>query len=250
MNADATTEVAKVLEVRSLSAGYGGMEVLRDVALSVDSGEVVALVGGSGAGKTTLARCLSGAHAPSQGEVLIKGNISVLPQDAAATMNPRMRAQEVIAEPLAMTGADRHTIDARSREVCLSTGVAGDLLPRLPHQLSGGEARRVGIARALITRPSLLLLDEPLSSLDLPAQLATLELIRRLSNENGLAIFVISHDIVAVAGYCDRLIVMDGGAIVESGPPQELLKAPSHPATVALLAAVPGRLRGFVSGKR
>jgi oligopeptide/dipeptide ABC transporter ATP-binding protein len=227
------------------------------VSLHVCPGETVALVGESGSGKSTLGRMLLGLEAPTEGEIRFRGEalqtlsgegtkkfrrlVQVVFQDSGAALNPRRTIGQSVELPL------RHNLslppgEARARADALLERV--ELAParfrdRLPHELSGGQRQRVGIARAVACRPAFVVADEPVSALDVSVRAQVLKLMRDLQAEYGLSYLFITHDLGVVRAIADRVAVMYRGAIVESGPAAPLLRAPRHPYTQALLAAVP-----------
>ncbi|RKK02938.1 dipeptide ABC transporter ATP-binding protein [Pseudoroseomonas wenyumeiae] len=227
--------------------------------LDIHPGEALGLVGESGCGKSTLARLASRLIEPDAGEVLLEGQpIQAIPpaafaaspwrraiqmvfQDPAGSLNPRFTAFDCIADPLrqllpAEGAAARR---ARVEAAAAQAGLPPALLPRYPHQLSGGEKARVGIARAMAVEPRLLVLDEPTASLDAPVQALVLRLLARLRRQAGVALLFISHDLHLVRLLCDRVAVMYLGQVVEEGPARQVFTAPRHPYTAALLSALP-----------
>jgi oligopeptide/dipeptide ABC transporter ATP-binding protein len=232
------------------------------VDLVLGRGESVGLVGESGCGKSTLARLLARLHDPSEGSIGFEGrDIGAIPardfatspdrariqlvfQDATDSLDPRQTARDAIAEPmrrLGSAGAGQGTdLDARVQRVAEEVGLPPELLGRFPHQLSGGQRARVGIARALAPEPSLLILDEPTAALDVSVQAVVLQLLARLRRERGLTYLFVSHDLNVVRLLCDRVVVMYLGRIVEEGPAAEVFATPGHPYTRALLSAIPG----------
>jgi peptide/nickel transport system ATP-binding protein len=227
---------------------------LAGVDLQLAGGSRVGLVGGSGSGKTTLLRCLLALDPPDSGQVTCDGRlvrpgparslrwfrrlVQYVPQDPASSLNPRMSVADLVAEPLrrlAVPGQHPALVAAALTRVELP----GDLAGRRAGELSGGQAQRVALARAVVTRPALLLADEPVSGLDLPLRNSVLSVLARLSAEHGTGIVLVSHDLSAVAQLCERVVVLDGGRVVEDRSTTDLLRDPRHPASQALLAAVP-----------
>lgn len=213
------------------------------VSLQLQQGEMLALVGESGCGKSTLARMAVGLLAPDSGERITTVPplaIQMIFQDAAAALNPRLRVQELLAEAPRVHGLIRR--DEENRRVAAwleQVGLDADLASRLPHQLSGGQKARVGIARALAVQPAVLVCDEILASLDVLLQAQMMRMLRELQQGLGLACLFISHDLAVVQAISDRVAVMYRGRIVESAPTAELFAQPRHPYTRTLLAAMP-----------
>ena len=254
---------AKLLEVDSISCRFplGGGRWLRavdGVSFAVAAGEAVALVGESGCGKSTLARLINRLVEPESGRILLGGrDIGSIPvnrfardparagvqmvfQDATDSLDPHHTAHRAIASPItSLLRLNRGETDTRVREAASLAGLPADLLPRYPHQLSGGQKARVGIARALATRPTLLVLDEPTSALDVSVQAVVLRLLDDLRTRLGVALLFISHDLNVVRLLCSVVLVMYRGQVVESGPAGRVFAAPRHPYTQALVDAIP-----------
>lgn len=229
------------------------------VSFSIQPGECVGLVGESGSGKSTLVRVLTRLLDPTAGTIHFAGqDIGAIParrfahrperarlqmvfQDPTDSLNPRFTAMAAIAEPLRCLGHMRQRAHRRQRvqELAELVGLPPELLERFPHQLSGGQKARVGIARAIALQPDLLVLDEPTSALDVSVQAVILRLLASLRQRLGMSYLFISHDLNVVRLLCDRVLVMYRGTIVESGPAARLFTAPEHAYTQALLAALP-----------
>lgn len=222
------------------------------VSLAIDAGECVALVGPSGCGKTTLARMIVGLDTASAGHIeldgasyrgrdlppLLRASLSLVFQDPFSSFDPRMRIRDSVAEPLRLLGAAaREEHEERLREAVEAVGLDVAMLGRYPHEFSGGQRQRLAIARALVTRPRLLVLDEPVSALDVSLRGEVLNLLARLRGEHGLSYLIISHDLDMVAAMADRVLVMDAGRIVEQGTPDQLFANPQHSLTKALMVA-------------
>nr|BFD81247.1 ABC transporter ATP-binding protein [Streptomyces sp. Xyl84] len=247
---------APALRVTALGATYGAHRAVHHADLQVHGGETVALVGESGAGKsTTLARIIA-LCAPESGriEVLgqdtarltrsgarrLRGRVQMVLQDPAASLDPRMTIARIIAEPLEAQGAPAAHVASRTAELLAQVELDPRTAGRLPHQLSGGQVQRVALARALAVRPELLLLDEPVSALDVCVQAGIIALLRRLTSAPGSpACLLVSHDLAVVRQLADRVVVMYGGRTVESGTVDAVFDRPRHPYTRALLSAVP-----------
>jgi oligopeptide/dipeptide ABC transporter ATP-binding protein len=214
------------------------------------------VVGESGCGKSTLARCVLRLLDATSGRIEFDGeDISTLPtrrlhalrkdaamvfQDPYGSLNPRLRVGAIVAEPLRTHDyGDRAEIEGRVRELLQLVGLNREHFNRFPHEFSGGQRQRIGIARALALNPKLVVCDEPVSALDLSAQAQILNLLADLRDDRKLAYLFITHNLDIVRRFCDRVIVMYLGAVVESAPVAELFAAPRHPYTRALLAATP-----------
>jgi oligopeptide/dipeptide ABC transporter ATP-binding protein len=227
-------------------------------SLSVDvhPGETVALVGESGSGKSTVARCIVRMVEPTAGAVAVDGrdtgrltqhelsrvygDVQMVFQDPNSSLNPRMSVRQVLTEPLRLhTGLDKAARARRVSELLELVGLRDEHLDRYPSELSGGQRQRVGIARAIAVSPKVLLLDEPTASLDVSVRGQILELLRELQQSQQLAYLFISHDLEVVRRVSDRVMVMYLGAIVESGPAEEIFGHPTHPYTQALLSSAP-----------
>lgn len=231
---------------------------LKPTDLVVEDGERVAIVGGSGSGKTTMVRAMLGLQKPSSGDVLfrdrsilglrerqrgwLRASASMVFQDPNSSLDPRMRLADIIGEPLrSPVLRGRGDVPAFGRSV-LESAVAGvgldvDMLDRFPHQLSGGQRQRAAIARALISDPALLVADEPVSALDVSVRAQVLNLLTDEVRMRSLALVLVSHDLSVVRHQCQRMIVLHEGAIVEQGEVAAVLDRPQHPYTGALIEA-------------
>jgi peptide/nickel transport system ATP-binding protein len=250
---------------RRLFGGGTGVSAVDGVDLDVGAGETVAVVGGSGSGKTTLGRAMLRLIPATGGEIRFRGRqVTAAPdhdfrlaaqlvfQDPYSSLDPRMRAGEIVAEPLRhvpqLTAAER---DRRVEAMLDEVGLAG-FTQRWPHELSGGQRQRIAIARAIVRHPAFVVADEPVSALDMTIQAQVLKLFARLQAQYGFACLFISHDLAAVEQVADRVVVMQGGRIVEQGSRDDIFDRPQHDYTKALLAAAPALdfagPRAFASG--
>jgi len=253
--------VTAVLELRDIVKVFGSrgttLRALDGVSLTIERGTTYGLVGESGSGKSTLARCALQLITPTSGISLFEGhdlqalgrrglsearaNMGVVFQNPAAALNPRMRVAAVVAEPLIThTKLRKQFLRDRVLELLDEVGLAPEYAHRLPHQLSGGQCQRVGIARALAMRPRLIVLDEPTSALDVSVQAQILNLLRELRVRHDLTFLLISHDLDVVRYMSDSVGVMCRGRMVEEGPASFVLETPQHQYTQALLAATSG----------
>jgi oligopeptide transport system ATP-binding protein len=233
------------------------LQAVSDVSLEVAAGETLGLVGESGSGKSTLARAILGTVPTSDGVVRWRGealtalspterrrfgrDIQMVFQDPLAALNPRMTIGEIVAEPLRthmpeMTEAARKTKVMQTLE---RVGLLASQLNRYPHEFSGGQCQRIGIARALVTDPQLVICDEPVSALDVSVQAQVVNLLQDLQREMGLSLLFIAHDLSVVQHVSTRIAVMYLGRLVEEAPARALIADPKHPYTQALIAAAP-----------
>jgi oligopeptide transport system ATP-binding protein len=246
-----------LLRVIDLRVEFGAHAALCDVSFELFAGETLGLVGESGSGKSTLARAILRLVDVSRGSVVWRGqdlqscdaaalrrlrrDLQIVFQDPLASLNPRMTVGEIIAEPLRIfePGWDADVRRARVGEMLERVGLAADMRGRYPHEFSGGQCQRIGIARAMILSPKLLICDEPVSSLDLSIQGQIVNLLLDLQRDAGTAMLFISHNLAVVRHLSHRILVMYSGRLVEIADRDALFAAPIHPYTRALLAAVP-----------
>jgi peptide/nickel transport system ATP-binding protein len=223
------------VQYRSHGRRSSPVQALDGVSLSVGRGETLAIVGESGCGKTTLLRSIAGLIEPAAGTIRFEGKLGMVFQDPQGSLNPRRRVGKTLERAL------RDHPDARGEVPRLleRVGLDPSLGSRFPHELSGGQRQRIGIARALANAPALVLLDEPVSSLDASLRRGVIELLDRMQDELGCAYVVVSHDLGAVEAVADRIAVMHAGEIVELGSAADVLERPQHPYTRELLAARP-----------
>ena len=239
----------KELEIRNLSVRYGSRTIVEGASFLVPPRSAFGLVGESGSGKSTLARAICGLVPAVSGRVLVDGKplrerrgpspIQMIFQNPGASLNGRMSVGASIAEAFRSRPVDGKAQAEKVAGYLQLVGLSPDLAPRLPATLSGGQKQRVAIARALAAEPAVLVADEITSALDLSVQAAMLNLMADLRERLGLTILFISHNLAAVRYLCDRTAVMLDGRILETGPSEELIKAPTHDYTRALIDAVP-----------
>jgi peptide/nickel transport system ATP-binding protein len=216
-----------------------------DVSFSVEEGEVVGLVGESGCGKSTLGRMVAGILEPSAGSVRYRGGkpglkVQMIFQDPFASLNPRMRVRDIVGEAPVVHGLVRkEDLDGYLDGLLVRCGLDPGYKPRYPHQFSGGQRSRIGIARALAVKPEFLVCDEAVAALDVSIQAQILNLFMQLRRDLGLTYLFISHDLGVVEHLSDRVVIMYLGRVVESAGSDEIFRAPNHPYTEALLKQVP-----------
>lgn len=233
------------------------VQALNGVSLSLQAGRSLGIVGESGSGKSTLARCVMALDAPTAGTVHFQGqdlnalrpaalraarrDFQMVFQDPYGSLDPRMRVGRIVAEPLAALAerVDAATQRRRTAEALEAVGLRATDAAKYPHEFSGGQRQRIAIARALVTRPKLIVADEPVSALDVSVQAQVLNLLADLQAEFGITYLLISHDLAVVEHLCDEVAVMHQGRIVERGAPADLFAHAAHPYTQQLLAAVP-----------
>jgi ABC-type glutathione transport system ATPase component len=258
---------APLLEVENLTKDYvlprerllqapGKVHALNGVSFTIQAGRSLGIVGESGSGKSTLARLVMALDQPTSGQVRMLGrDLHALPreelrsarrdfqmvfQDPYGSLDPRQPVERIVAEPLsAQGGMARDEQHQRASEALQAVGLRASDLRKYPHEFSGGQRQRIAIARALITRPRLIVADEPVSALDVSVQAQVLNLMLDLQAEFGITYMLISHDLAVVHHLCDDVAVLWQGRIVEQGPPERLFTAAQHPYTRTLLAAVP-----------
>jgi len=244
----------------SLSALINGdrdpfVDAVNSVSLQIGEGETYGLVGESGSGKTTLARSIIGLVKPQEGSIRydgteligmpsaqmkkFRGIVGTMFQDPVGSLSPRMTIRSLLAEPFKIHGMTGRDLGQEVNRLLEMVGLNRDFGSRHPHQLSGGQARRVGVARALALNPKLIIADEPTAGLDVSVQGEILNLLGKLQAELGISILVITHNLNVVRHITDRMGIMYFGRIVEQGPTSTMFDQPSHPYTLALLSANP-----------
>ena len=242
-----------LFELDHVSFGYArDRPVLNDVSLSIARGRNLGIVGESGSGKTTLLRLLLGLERPTAGSIRFgdavlestnrhfmrnyRRSVQAVFQEPYSSLDPRQKVRDIVAEPLRSLHIDRPHLEA-VREALLSVGLTEEAMYRYPHEFSGGQRQRIAIARAIVARPELVLADEAVSALDLSTRVTIVELLRALAKD--MTLLLVSHDLGVVAALCEDIVILERGRIVESGLTRDVLDAPQHPYTKALIASVP-----------
>ena len=229
------------------------IDVLDSVSLSLASGETLGLVGESGSGKTTLARAILGLSPVSAGTITFNGaelrskqsfaamrrSSAMMFQDPVASLSPRMSVGALLTEPFIIHNVAMQNRKVRAEELLNRVGLSNDMASRYPHELSGGQARRVGVARALALHPKLVIADEPTAGLDVSVQGEILNLMTELKTVMGLSYLIITHNLAMVRHVSDRIAVMYLGRLIEVGPTREVFKKPLHPYAKSLIASEP-----------
>lgn len=249
-----------LLSATGIEVAYGAgrkIKVLHGVDLHIARGETLGIVGESGSGKTTLGRALLRLVDTTAGRIMFDGtDITSLPetamrplrrrmqmifQDPMSSLNPRHSIRKILTGPLLLHGIATSQSDAsrQAAQIVERVGLPAACLERSPHELSGGQRQRVGIARAVILKPDFVLADEIVSGLDVSTQAQVLKLVAELSREMGLALAFISHDLSVIRAICDRVMVLQGGKVVEEGPCRTVFEAPKSAYTQTLLDAIP-----------
>ena len=252
----------------SLFAKAGHIQALNDVSFQLAAGKSMGVVGESGSGKSTLARLIMALEKPTQGKVLFKGqDLNALPQDALrrarsdfqmvfqdpyGSLDPRQKVLRIVSEPLSSTlnnpsgqalnaqALSAQDLKDRAAQALTEVGLRASDLDKYPHEFSGGQRQRIAIARALITRPSLIVADEPVSALDVSVQAQVLNLMMDLQERYGLSYLFVSHDLAVVNLMCDDVLVLQHGQLVEAGSADDIFLRPQHPYTQELLSANTG----------
>ena len=254
--------MSTLVKIEHLKKVYGHsksdrVEVLKDVSFSFEQGEIIGLIGASGAGKSTIGKILAGLESPSSGLIYFDNveltglkakkrrsfakDIQMIFQDPYESLSPRMKIHELVEEPLIIQKIESNK-EKRSQLVKEALSFVSldpiKYLDRYPHELSGGERQRVGVARAFVCKPKLIIADEPTSMLDTSLRLELIQLLQRMNEEFNTSYVFITHDIALTNGFCDRIIVLHQGEIVDEGPTEKVINEPTHPFTKSLIEAL------------
>lgn len=244
----------------------GALQALADVSFTLQPGKSLGVVGESGSGKSTLARLVMALDTPTEGQVVFKGvdvhqtrgpalrqlrsGFQMVFQDPYGSLDPRQKVLAIVTEPIKtlVEPADGRTeLRDRAAQALSEVGLRSADLDKYPHEFSGGQRQRIAIARALITRPALIVADEPVSALDVSVQAQVLNLMMDLQDRYGLSYLFVSHDLAVVNLMCDDVLVLQSGRVVEQGPASQIFKQAEHPYTRKLLAAIPGQPPSFLT---
>ncbi|MBI1495517.1 ABC transporter ATP-binding protein [Halocynthiibacter styelae] len=247
--------MSAILDVNDLQTSYGSVNVLAGVSFSVQPGETYAMVGESGSGKTTVIRAIAGLAPAQAGSVKFDGqeirglseramrplrkDIAMMFQDPIGSLSPRVTVRNLITEPYRIQGMKEKDIDAEAKRLLALVNLPSHFADRYPYQLSGGQARRVGVARALALEPKLILADEPTAGLDVSVQGELLNLLNDLRDRLGLSMVIITHNLNVVRHIADRMGILYLGRLVEEGSTEAIFDEPRHPYTHCLLSANP-----------
>lgn len=231
--------------------------VLKDVSFSFEQGEIIGLIGASGAGKSTIGKILAGLESPSSGSIYFEDveltalktkqrrsfakHIQMIFQDPYESLSPRMKICDLVEEPLIIQQIEPNTEKRLQlvREALSFVSLdPNKYLDRYPHELSGGERQRVGVARAFVCKPKLIIADEPTSMLDTSLRLELIQLLKRMNEEFNISYVFVTHDIALTNGFCDRIIVLHQGEIVDEGTTEQVINEPTHPFTKSLIEAL------------
>ena len=273
MSENATS--APLLEVKHLGRRFalpraglfqpaGALQALSDVSFTLQPGKSLGIVGESGSGKSTLARLVMALDAPTEGQVVFQGvdvhqthgpalrqlrsGFQMVFQDPYGSLDPRQKVLAIVTEPirtLQHASGGRSEWHERAAQAMSEVGLRTADLDKYPHEFSGGQRQRIAIARALITRPALIVADEPVSALDVSVQAQVLNLMMDLQDRYGLSYLFVSHDLAVVNLMCDDVLVLQSGRVVENGSAQQIFQHAEHPYTRKLLAAIPGQQTSF-----
>lgn len=258
-----------VMPRSSLWGSASSLQALSDVSFCLQAGKSLGIVGESGSGKSTLARLVMALDPPTEGQVLFNGvdvhqasaselrplrcGFQMVFQDPYGSLDPRQKVLSIVTEPiqtLTQPSDGRSALRERAAEALSEVGLRSADLDKYPHEFSGGQRQRIAIARALITRPVLIVADEPVSALDVSVQAQVLNLMMDLQDRYGLSYLMVSHDLAVINLLCDDVLVLQSGRVVEQGPAQKIFEQAEHPYTRSLLAAVPGHRDDFLKQEK
>ena len=272
------SDTSPLLQVNELTRSYDlprsslfgpreQVHALRGVSLTLQAGKSLGVVGESGSGKSTLARLVMALDRPTSGNVQLLGrdlhqlspeelraarrDFQMVFQDPYGSLDPRQSVERIVTEPMAaLQRSSKAEMKERAAEVLAQVGLRSTDVDKFPHEFSGGQRQRIAIARALMTKPRLIVADEPVSALDVSVQAQVLNLMQDLQQQSGLSYLLISHDLAVVSHLCDEVVVMHQGRIVERGTPAELFTHAQHPYTQTLVQAVPQIAPGLARARR
>ena len=243
-----------MLEVKDLQVYYGMIQAIKGISFEVNQGEVIALIGANGAGKTTTLHTVTGLISPKSGQVLFEGkditrlkqsqlkevygDIQMVFQNPVGSFDPRRTLGDGIGESLRNRGMKKADVEKRVAELLEQCGLEKEYAKRYPHEVSGGQCQRAAIARALAVKPNVLICDEATSALDVTIQKQIMELLEDLKEKNGLSFIFICHNLALVQMFCDRVLVLYEGKVVESGIPDDIINEPKEEYTRRLVDAV------------
>ncbi|MHA3685234.1 ABC transporter ATP-binding protein [Leucobacter sp. HY1908] len=247
---------APAFAAHNIDISFGHVRVIEGLSLEIERGRVVGLVGESGSGKSTLGKAVVGINRVQHGSIEVFGHdirrvsrrtrrelarvVQYIPQDPYSSLSPRRTIMQTLAEALDPGSARARGEHERIVETLYAVGLDETVLPKYPHQFSGGQRQRIAIARALLLKPQLIIADEITSALDVSVQSEIIEMLHELKRSMDLTMIFISHSLAVVEGLCDDVVVMQRGAIVESGPIEQVFRDPREEYTRQLLASVPG----------
>ena len=243
---DQSPVTPNILEVRDLKVWFpvrkgifsrtsGYVKAVDGVSFELHRGETLGVVGESGSGKSTVARVITGLQAPTEGSFTLNGKVAMVFQDPLGSLNPRMTVRVTLEEALAIEQANKRTCE----QLLGMVGLDASALDKYPHEFSGGQRQRICIARAIASKPELLICDEAVSALDLSIRAQVLDLLEDLKQKLGLSLLFITHDLGVVQHIADRILVMNRGRIIEEGPCGQVLRAPREEYTRYLISSVP-----------
>ena len=240
-NYDRGKESKKIFKKRSLlkKKEDEAVRAVDDVSFSIEKGKTFGLVGESGSGKSTIAKLITGIIKKDSGEIFLGGDVDIVFQDPYSSLNPRMTVREIVAEPLYIRKVKKYDLDKKIKDTLILVQLDPLCMFKYPHEFSGGERQRIAIARSLIRHPDILVLDEPVSSLDVSIQAGILNLLKDLQDEHDLTYLFISHDLRVVEFMSDVVGVMNSGKLVEIASSKDIYSSPKSEYTKKLLNSIP-----------